>query len=177
MRLFVGIAVADDIAARLEAVQPAAAAGIRNIGRVDMHLTLHFLGDREPRPIADALAAVRLPRPLLRVRGVGQFRMRGGRRILWAGVAADNALLALHRTVADALAVTGFVPEARPYSPHITLARIGRNAAGDAVERLLAECSGDEFGEFRPDRFHLYDTAAPESPDRYRRLESYGFTG
>jgi 2'-5' RNA ligase len=177
MRLFVGIAVADEIAARLEALQPASAPGIRRIGRADMHVTLHFLGDCDPETTAGALAAVRAPGPLLCVRGVGQFRLRGGRRVLWAGVVADAALLALHTAVADALAVTGFAPEARPYQPHITLARLGHNAAEDAVERLLAERSAEEFGDFSPDRFHLYDTAAPGSPDRYRRLESYRFAG
>ena len=47
-RCFLAILLPDDAKDRLVAIQPAAAPGMRIIGRQELHLTLHFLGDVAP---------------------------------------------------------------------------------------------------------------------------------
>ncbi len=94
-----------------------------------MHLTLAFLGDLDDAQIADATAATnaaaRDASPLeLRLAGLGTF---GGRspRVIWAGIGGDvPQLLVRQRRLADALAARGFPCEERPFSPHLTLARV-----------------------------------------------------
>lgn len=87
-----------------------------------LHVTLHFLGN-VPR--------VRLPEL---VRGIGvrfkPFELDFGHPELWHGgiaVLAPDAvpepLLALHGALGEALDQLGLPPEARPYRPHVTLAR------------------------------------------------------
>ena len=87
-----------------------------------LHLTLHFLGN-VPR--------VRLPELVHRL-GVpfAPFALGLGHPELWHGGIAVLApdvvpepLLALHGALGEALERLGLPPEARPYRPHVTLAR------------------------------------------------------
>src|SRR5690606_8519792 len=47
-------------------------------------------------------------------------------RVVWAGVAADDRLLRLREGIEAALVHEGFSADARPFKPHITLARTRR---------------------------------------------------
>ena len=94
-----------------------------------LHLTLHFIGDvaRERVPtLADALDAPLQP-----------FALRFGRAALWQhGVAvaepltAPARLLALHAALGQVLLAHELPLDARPFRPHVTLAR--RAAAASA---------------------------------------------
>lgn len=85
------------------------------------HLTLHFLG---------ALPRAQLPalREALRV-AFAPFTLALGRPALWRGgtavleVDAVPRLLALHAVLGQVLQAEGLRVEARPYRPHLTLAR------------------------------------------------------
>lgn len=136
-RLFVAASLPDELIAALHAVQPAHSVDVRLSLPEQMHLTVHFLGEAPVRPVTEALSALSVaPVPLV-VEGVGQFRAHDGTVTLWAGFRASPELLALHAAVAEALAPTGFRPEARPYVPHITLARCKPTVAPEVVERFL----------------------------------------
>ncbi|NOU99964.1 RNA 2',3'-cyclic phosphodiesterase [Paenibacillus planticolens] len=110
----------------------------------DVHVTLCFLGDTSAET-ADALAdelrqlaAAALPLTL-HAEGLGVFGPPAAPSVLWAGVAGDlDALAALQREVAGACARHGFPAEARPYRPHLTLARRYRAAAGPFSRAALA---------------------------------------
>lgn len=94
-----------------------------------LHLTLHFLGEVDPRllePLTERLQEV--------CRSVSAFRLELGElgafpsprrpRTLWVGVGGERErLLALEAALRPQVAAFGIPLEARPYSPHITLAR------------------------------------------------------
>ena len=123
--------------------------GLRPVRAEGIHLTLKFLGetpsDRVSR-IADALAgAARTVAPgEVELRGVGGFPDLETPRVLWVGLAGDlGPLEALHRAVQAALAPLGHPPDRRPFTPHLTLARLlegtratGRGLAGEALKGL-----------------------------------------
>jgi len=104
-----------------------------------MHLTLKFLGSIEERQVSEIQEAVRLAlhgrRPLTLVAGgVGVFPDVRAPRVLWLGLSeesgSENALSPrqdireLAAAVDQALGLLGFPVEARPFQPHLTLARI-----------------------------------------------------
>ena len=99
-----------------------------------IHLTLKFLGDvgRHLLPeLAEALSnACRGQGPFdLRLGGLGTFGGRRGVRVIWAGVEGDIAALqTLQRRVDEQVSSMGFAREIRPYSPHLTLARVPETA-------------------------------------------------
>lgn len=95
------------------------------------HMTLRFLGERpesELPALHDALGRVRRPQFPLELRGMGAFPARGRPRTLWVGVADPQPAKLLAAAIEEQLAALGFTPEARPFTPHITLASAGKGS-------------------------------------------------
>ncbi len=125
-RLFFALWPDREAAAALGALgrEVAKAAAGRAVPAANLHLTLVFLGEVQASRIA-ALhrAADRVDgRPFrLALDQVGSFAPTG---VAWAGCGEPPPeLLALQAALQDELAVEGFAPEARRFSPHLTLAR------------------------------------------------------
>lgn len=126
--------------------------GITWVRPASMHLTVRFLGDMpdesiEPLRLAvgQAVSAHRaIAIPLERL---GVFPRLQQPRVLWVGPSesweqSDEAkrLAALHRAIEDCCQAADFAPESRPFSPHLTLARIkeGERQVGQALARCGA---------------------------------------
>ena len=94
----------------------------RPVADANLHATLHFIGsfarDRLGE-LRDALAGVAVEP--FRLQPVGSEVFRGG--IAVALLEAEPALLDLHARLGDVIAGFGVALEARPYRPHVTLAR------------------------------------------------------
>ena len=95
-----------------------------------IHLTLKFLGDIE-YSLVDRLRGVLEPLGKEQssfttdVQSVGVFPFVQKPRILWVGLTGEiQPLLHLVSKIEEALEPLGFAPEARPYHPHLTVARI-----------------------------------------------------
>jgi 2'-5' RNA ligase len=126
MRLFAAIDLPGPVKDQLERLETRIPTA-RWTRRQQMHLTLFFLGETNRLPdIKDALASIEAPPFRLTLTGVGRFpkRQKHPPRALWVGIDVNLALDQLHEKVTTALAGIGFEPEDRPFSPHITLARL-----------------------------------------------------
>ncbi len=90
----------------------------------NLHLTLAFLGasSSEQRGCYEQVAAgIQAPAFALTLDIIGHWRVP---RILWLGPSlSPDPLLVLVRSLNEALARCGFVPDARPFQAHMTLAR------------------------------------------------------
>ena len=93
----------------------------RRYDEADWHLTLHFLGNLP----AERLAGLRTGLAV----DVEPFELVLDRAELWRSIAVLTcepvapALLRLHAALGQALQRLGLEPDARPYRPHLTLAR------------------------------------------------------
>ncbi|MBI5427625.1 MAG: RNA 2',3'-cyclic phosphodiesterase [Nitrospinae bacterium] len=96
----------------------------------NIHLTLKFLGNVDPRRIVEIkgrLKAVAERSPGFRATlgEVGVFPGADRPRVLWVGLDnPDGRLAALQKSVEEELALAGFPPEPRKFSPHLTFGRI-----------------------------------------------------
>ncbi|MBX0327295.1 RNA 2',3'-cyclic phosphodiesterase [Oscillochloris sp. ZM17-4] len=145
MRLFIALDLPDHARAALAEAQ----SRLRRCGHavrwaaVDgLHLTLQFLGEADPARVPDllaALAAIPAPAFPLRLGGLGAFPSSARPRVIWAGLAGDlGALGALQRAVTDATAPLGFIPEDRPFAPHLTLGRARQDVGAAQIDALAA---------------------------------------
>ncbi len=134
-----------------------------------MHLTLHFLGEAEIPRISGAIQQVLFSRFEVTLAGVGQFPSAGGSVTLWAGVRESASLQQLHDAVADALGATGFKKEARPYNPHITLARGEAGFSSAVVAEFLSKHASFELPWVRVSGFSLYSSVSVDGVPSYRR--------
>ncbi len=139
MRLFAGIPLAAPVVDELSAISlrlRAPGDGLRWSTPESWHVTLQFLGSvnqEQYECIVARLCRLRLPPVPIRLDAMGFFDRAG---IFFAGVSPTPELLSLQQAVTAATGVCGFVPETRPYHPHITLARTKGKAGGHALTAL-----------------------------------------
>jgi RNA 2',3'-cyclic 3'-phosphodiesterase len=157
-KLFVALDLPAAVTAELTQLQPPQVGGVRLARTSQVHLTLHYLGNAAVGRMASALQKLAMPPVPVVVEGVGQFRSPDGAVTLWAGVQGTAELLELHAAVAEALAAEGFRPEARPYSPHVTLARCSAMVAGGVVEDFLGRNRGFSLPAILITNFGLYSS-------------------
>ena len=139
-----------------------------------LHLTLRFIGEVD-RPLADDIAAclgaVDHPRPAIALRGAGSFDHKGHVHSLWAGIAPDEALKQLHDRIDRALIRAGVEPDPRAFTPHVTLARLGRQAG--PVEPFLARVAGLASAPAAVDAFILYESRLGHEGASYEAVARY----
>jgi 2'-5' RNA ligase len=176
VRLFVAVSPGEEVVRRIEAslssLRPAAPSA-KWVGPGGIHVTLAFLGERpaEDAPkIASALdAAAAEHRPFeLRFTGGGAFGRQSRPRVLWAGCEGDlDALGALHASVGRALGPLGYVPESRPFTAHLTLAR-SREQGGDLqLGRCVEKLQSMDFGKAVIEEVGLYESKLSPAGARY----------
>jgi 2'-5' RNA ligase len=139
-----------------------------------LHLTLRYIGEID-RPQADdvahALAAIDHPCPTITLSGVGSFDRKGKVHTLWAGIAADLALQRLQARIERALIEAGMPPEPRTFKPHITLARINREAG--PIEPFLARNAGLASAPMAIDAFLLFESRLGSEGASYEAIARY----
>ena len=133
----------DDVKERVRRRAPAAA--IRWIEPANLHVTLWFIGEVDESRAAALTSSLQpafaTPQFDLKFEGLGAFPPGGPPRVIWIGVAAGrDPLIALHAEIRDRLAPLGYEPEDRPFSPHLTVARVKdiRGPDARAVREVLA---------------------------------------
>jgi 2'-5' RNA ligase len=139
-----------------------------------LHLTLSFIGEvdrHQAEDIADALSAIDRPRPTIALQGAGAFDHKGLVHSLWVGIAPDNALQQLHDRVNHALLRAGAAPEQRAFKPHITLARLGRQAG--SVEPFLVRIAGLSSAPVTLDAFLLFESRLGHEGPTYETIARY----
>jgi 2'-5' RNA ligase len=193
MRLFLAVDVPEPVKAwagrvrgSVERRQPAAARGLRWVTPAQMHLTLRFLGEIAP-PVAASLSAdvaKGLPRApfTMRVGRPGWLPPRGRPRVLVADIDEGRAELAALKADVDSLVrrVTGLGPEDRPFTAHVTLARVREDLA-TLVDRerdgVTAAC-GDVPELVSPiDRVVLYHSELSPRGPAYTALATARLVG
>ncbi len=147
MRTFIAIdldaAVREKLADMQDALRPKAGR-LKWVAPGNIHLTLKFLGDTsaaQAEQVTQALAqlAAEIAPFDIRVEGLGVFGPRGPVRVVWAGITdSQGRLAALQRAVESRIAPLGFPSEDRSFSPHLTLARAGRDRPNPHLRELIA---------------------------------------
>jgi RNA 2',3'-cyclic 3'-phosphodiesterase len=171
-RYFVAIPLPDGSRECLLTVQPPSIPGMRLIGRQELHLTLHFLGEltaTSEEMVRRALGKVMVNAFTITIRGLGTFPTEGQPKVLWSGVEGNPALFALHHSAGAALSdAIGFQLEKRPYSPHVTLARLNTPALPGVIEHYLDENKGFHVPSILLKHFALYSSVLVNDIPQYR---------
>ncbi|MCP3961692.1 MAG: RNA 2',3'-cyclic phosphodiesterase [bacterium] len=144
-----------------------------------MHLTLVFLGETAPESLPDlhremGAAFDEGESMEIRIGGFGAFPPRGRRRVVWAGVEAEGDLAGLQARVARAAErAVGHEREARPYHPHLTLARCKPPWPASAVGRLIEGLGPPPARSFMVEHGSLISSVLHPAGARYETVETY----
>jgi RNA 2',3'-cyclic 3'-phosphodiesterase len=140
-----------------------------------LHITTKFIGEWPEDRLEEmraTLESVGSPGVFeVAIRGVGWFPNPRHPRVLWAGVEGGAPLSDLAHATAEAVFRIGVAREDRPYSPHLTLARLREAVPLDALRREL-ESETLDFGSVRVAAYYLYLSRA----GRYTKLAEFSLT-
>lgn len=131
MRLFIAIELPDELKRKLERLRMEIP-GVRWVPAEQLHLTLVFLGEVDEATTAiltAQLAQIQTGAFELSPCGIGCFPDRRRPRVVWLGVKPEPKLLSLAQAVQQTVMAAGIILEERPFSPHLTLARLKPPAA------------------------------------------------
>ena len=151
--------------------------GARWVDEENLHLTLRFIGAVE-RPAANELAAhlARIGGEAfpLRIEGVGHFTRKGSTTALWARVPESPSLEGLRQKIERACEAAGLGRETRRFTPHVTLARLGRSVG--PIDAWLASF-GDMRAEWRVHAFTLFESRLGHTGAHYEEAASFPLGG
>jgi 2'-5' RNA ligase len=186
-RLFIGLALPEDVAGSLHAAARAAfatedVARLKFSAAVDLHLTLVFLGAvaEAAIPKLTSSLAENLREALaldLELAGTGAFPSFARPRVLFAGVRAvgdaGGGLEAVREPISSAVREAGLTLSAReigePFRPHVTLARARspiREAATRGFQALELRAG------WRAEEVALFESVGERVP-RYPRIARF----
>lgn len=147
----------------------------------NLHLTLKFLGEIEPNdimPISNKLEAITAAmKPFhLEAAGIGCFPDERRPRVIWAGLGGDlDTARTLVRTVDDALAAIGYPRERKPFSPHVTLARVRTAIDTEALAAARERYRTARFGSLVCDHLVLMESHLGSGGSHYTPLATFPF--
>jgi 2'-5' RNA ligase len=146
--------------------------GARWVPPEQNHLTLRFIGEVDPDQLAaikGALSRIAFAPFPLTLQGVGHFPPgRRLPRVLWVGMPPNGALTELQQRVEQALAAVGLPPEVRPFSPHLTLARL-KDAAAAAVAAFEARHRELAYPPFEVTQLSLFSSVLTPQGAKHRK--------
>jgi 2'-5' RNA ligase len=153
-------------------------APVRWVPGKNIHLTLKFLGDVSISNL-DLLkkilqAEVATHRPFeISIGGTGAFPNVRRPRVIWVGVQAPPELMTMQYGIENALAKVGYLPEERPFSPHLTLGRIPKNTNAQGlhvISNTLETTKVGFLGAFCVNEVRLYKSDLQPSGANYTSI-------
>jgi 2'-5' RNA ligase len=164
-RGFLAIPVPQDVRPAIVALQSELAARGGNLRWAHpemIHLTLHFFGrvtEENLEKIRASMLSVGLQKQPFQVaiQGLGVFPNRHRPRVLWLGLVPEEPLRALYTAWQEALRRNDMQPEAKPFTPHLTIGRFRQRST--ELEKILADPAGTSFHAVLPvERLVLYES-------------------
>jgi 2'-5' RNA ligase len=134
LRLFVAFEVPeaqkDSVQKAIASLVPVAVPGARWTSRESWHVTHKFLGATAEERLAEVTGVVEQAASTSQpartsLQGLGAFPSFRRARVLWVGLDDPGGVLAaLAHTLEEGFARRGFPAEGRPWTPHLTVARL-----------------------------------------------------
>lgn len=174
MRLFIGIPLSPAVVQELSALivrLKSPSDGLRWSAPEGWHITLQFLGATSPEQYACVTTGLRQIRSTsfeIHLEPPGFFDNAG---VFFAGVELSPELTRLQHLVTAVTPPCGFVPEDRPYHPHITLAR-AKGGRGP-LKALKSRVTKAPFSGFAAREFVLYESHLGREGSRYEIREHF----
>ncbi|MBA7485979.1 RNA 2',3'-cyclic phosphodiesterase [subsurface metagenome] len=164
--------------ARLKAGEPS---GVKWVNPDGIHLTLKFLGNVATDRIEEITRAIEAaargtPPFALKVSDPGVFPNLRRPQVVWVGLGGGiDKLSQIQQNIESNLAKLGFAPESRPFTPHLTLARLRDWASPDDRQKFgqfIADTRFEEAYTFPVDIISLMKSQLTREGAIYSRISA-----
>ncbi len=182
MRLFIGLdlpaGAVQSLQALLDRLRPTAR--INWSPAANLHITTKFIGEwpEERLPeLSAALGAIPGRSPIeVHIHRLGFFPNPHSPRVFWCGIEASG-LGELAADTDHATTSVGIPAETRPFSPHLTLARIKEQRVDlQPLREAIAALPSLDLGRFTANSFYLYRSQLSPSGSVYTKLAAFPLT-
>jgi RNA 2',3'-cyclic 3'-phosphodiesterase len=185
IRTFVAIELPENIKQYLAGIENNLKSGcpssLKWVNPGNIHLTLKFLGNIETKQIESILHSIKEAvqgfQPfILNITDLGVFPNLRNIQVVWVGLNGDTQiLLDLQKKVESNLAPLGFPVEKRPFTAHLTLARVSFNTNISEKQTLSDAISGFKINtdfSFQAKEVSLMKSQLERTGAIYTRLHS-----
>ena len=153
---------------------------IRWVAPQNVHLTLKFLGDISPANLdrlAETLKVEAASHGMfsMAVGGLGAFPSPRRARVIWIGLEYPPALEDLWHGLEAAAAQLGYAQEERPFSPHLTIGRVGQNLSVSdlqCIRTALETTKVGVLGTVNVEAVHIFKSDLQPGGSVYTHLYS-----
>lgn len=181
MRLFIGIPLPREYAHIMRKIQEAwkkrLASKMSWVRPELAHVTLKFLGEVNGDRVGAIVQAMReAARGSFEMQGGagGFFPPQGAPRVIWVGLRQGREECAAYFEKLDGgLAQAGFVAESKPFSPHLTVARVKAAMRSDDWPGLLVDLKRD-WPVFTVSHVVLWQSILKSMGPEYRKVAEVG---
>ncbi len=185
VRSFIAIELSEELKQELIQLEAQLKLGkqpwVKWVDPYSIHLTLKFLGSIAADKIGDITRAMEaatqgIPPFHLEVRDLGVFPNLRRVQVVWVGVGGEvDKLGQLQQRIESDLVPLGFAPESRPFTPHLTLARLRDWAPLDERQRfgqLIASTKFEAVHSIKVDAISLMRSQLTREGAIYSRISS-----
>jgi len=181
MRVFIAIPLPTELKVKLIALQqefrrfPLEATWVREAG---FHITLKFFGEVEPTQIPSIVSCMietthHYSRFALTLSGVGVSPHESRPRVLWVGIQDETGVLAqLQHALEERLAQIGYGAEDRPFTPHLTLARLKHVPRRGEFITCVSAHRQVSLGHLHVDHLELLESQLHPAGARYSTIRA-----
>lgn len=173
MRLFIAADIPDWIKRKIgEAQRELPSDGITLVETRNLHITLKFLGEVNPKNIQkidNGLRAVEHGKFGAKIEGVGAFPDENYVRVVWAGC-ESRELAKLAKKINEALQEF----PAEEFTGHITIARVRKKIG---LKNFFEKYRSVQFGGFKVEKFSLMGSELSPSGPKYSVIGEYELKG
>jgi RNA 2',3'-cyclic 3'-phosphodiesterase len=178
VRSFVSIDLDDEqILSKVDSIDSslsAMGADVKLVERENIHLTLKFLGNIPTAKVAEvkrALTQVKFRTFPLEIKGAGAFPNLKRMSVIWIGIGEGwSSVEEIFEQTETLLHSVGFSRETRPFSPHITIARVRSGRKRDEVSNFLGHLGDEVLGTFNVNQVRLKQSVLSTSGPEYSTL-------
>lgn len=151
-RAFIAIDLPDDIKESISlSMGTLQKDAFRPVGKDSMHITLFFLGDMDGKgqeAVTAAMENLSYGKFYVSVKGISTFSIKRPHAIFANIEEGSGDLAKIYKSLFEELKAAGMRTEQRPYTPHITIARVRRPNGKVNVREFLDENANRGFGRF-----------------------------
>ena len=189
IRSFIAIELPDELKlglAQLQAqLKTAKQSSVKWVDPYSIHLTLKFLGNIAVDKVSEITRAIEAAAqgvsPFhLEVKGLGAFPNLRRVQVAWVGISGEvDKLSRLQQRIDSNLAPLGFAPESRPFTPHLTLARLRDRASLDERQnfgQLIASTRFETVYAFNVDSIYIMRSQLTREGAIYSQLSLVGLS-
>ncbi len=185
IRSFIAIELPDELKLELTQLEARLKLGkqpwVKWVDPYSVHLTLKFLGSIAADRIGEITRAMEeavqgIPPFHLEVKDLGVFPNLRRAQVAWVGIGGEvDKIGQLQQRIESNLVPLGFAPESRPFTPHLTLARLRDQAPLDERQRfgqLIASTKFEAIHSIKVDAINLMRSQLTREGAIYSRISS-----